>query len=157
MYHETESRRSGFLGGIPVQLANGEFWAFPGPRELSSEGATRDSKLSGLLEAISQSEDFAEQSRMELALAIYLITLNYDLTPKGYLEVLGDGADVRVREQLRACFHDIARRHAEAVVSRSPAAKAEPPKMGRRFRFPLFHPAHQPAAASSPRQGRVAS
>lgn len=140
MREETELRTGGFLGGIPVELADGQLWAFPGPRELSPEGQCRDPHLLRLLAEFGTEEDEAERCRMELALAIHLLSWNYTLTPAEY-EALFATSDPGLNARLKASFRDLATRHIEAVRSVERAADRTPrPARGRRFRFPVFRP-----------------
>lgn len=145
MFTEMERRRDEFLGGIPLMLADEQYWAFPGPRELSPEGQARDPGLVALLGVIATSESEADRHRAELALAIRLLGRNYRLTPTEYQELLGAKGSERIRGRMLAGFHDLACRHAEALQPRADAPETSGPKPSRRFRFPFFR-AHEKAA-----------
>jgi hypothetical protein len=143
MRDETALRRAEYLGGIAITLADGRSWAFPGPREVSPEGACEDACLVRLLGAISQCESAAERSMGELSLAIYLLGLNYDLSPADYRHLLGVSEDRS--GPLQAEFHELALRHFEAIAPRPVDKPTGKPEGGtRRFRLPMFRP-HDPS------------
>src|SRR4051794_14479361 len=82
MMDESALRRTGFVEGPRVRLADGGLWALP----------LRDPKLDdpdydALLAMVAESEDRAEMLRSELALTIFLLMRNYDLLPDA-LDVL---------------------------------------------------------------------
>ncbi len=141
---------------MPVRLADGQEWAFPGPRELSPEGTTSDRELSCLLAAIASAEDAADCRRMELALAIHLISLNYALCSDDYFALLDGNGDQAVQEQLQWAFRDLARRHAAALAPFR-AECAPEPATGRRFRLPRFRPIRRLAARMTATLHRAAS
>src|SRR5690242_7891870 len=85
---ESVHRRPDFLGGLPVRLADGQDWAFAGPRELSRADESLRGEVHGLLGAIAWAEDEADRLRGELALAIALLAANYDLAPADYARLL---------------------------------------------------------------------
>lgn len=61
-------------------LADGQCWTFPAPWDrASSTNRDPDEAYSGLLRAIWEAEDSHERRLAELALAIFLIELNYHL------------------------------------------------------------------------------
>ena len=75
-------RRPSFRAGFEIKLADGHEWTFPAPqdRSISSDSGAGDEYL-GLLRAVWEAEDIHERRLGELALAIYLIELNYQLSP----------------------------------------------------------------------------
>src|SRR5438105_2253454 len=79
--HEVDYRRSGYLGGLPVRLADGGEWAFAGPEEVEAAEPGFRAELFGLLTAIAEEEDEAEWLRGELALGIHLLAVNYEFSP----------------------------------------------------------------------------
>ena len=153
MLTEMDRRREEFLGGIPLMLADEQYWAFPGPRETSPEGQAQDPGLVALLGVIATSESEADRRRAELALAIRLLGRNYQLTPAEYQELLGSSGSEATRKRLMASFQDLARRHGEALQPR-PATSESGPTPSRRFRFPFFRSQTKatPHARSAPRR-----
>jgi hypothetical protein len=78
---ELSCRRSRFQPGNPVCLANDQEWTFPAPRadsEFAVESA--EAEYLGLIHAVQEAEDQSERRLAELALAIFLIGLNYQLS-----------------------------------------------------------------------------
>jgi hypothetical protein len=147
---EVELRRPEFLGGIPVHLADGGEWAFPGPRELVHDGAVSDPRLARLLVAVFGAEDEAERGGIELALAIHLLALNYRLGPEDYDLLLDGHGTAGAGADLRHAFHDLSVRFADALLPR-PAVPEAVPAQGRRFRFPRFLPARLAARLTAER------
>ena len=81
MVDELSSRRSRFQPGTPICLANGQEWTFPAPTadsEFAVEAA--ETEYLGLIHAIMEAEDQSDRRRAELALVIFLIGLNYQLS-----------------------------------------------------------------------------
>jgi len=78
---ELSYRRSRFQPGTPICLANDQEWTFPAPTadsEFAVEAA--ETEYLGLIHAIMEAEDQSDRRRAELALAIFLIGLNYQLS-----------------------------------------------------------------------------
>jgi hypothetical protein len=78
---ELSTRRSQFQPGTPICLANHQEWIFPAPTadsEFAVESA--GAEYLGLLQAVQEAEDQSERRLAELALAIFLIGLNYQLS-----------------------------------------------------------------------------
>jgi len=78
---ELSSRRSRFQPGNSICLANDQEWTFPAPTagsEFAVESA--EAEYLGLLQAVQEAEDQSERRLAELALAIFLIGLNYELS-----------------------------------------------------------------------------
>jgi hypothetical protein len=132
---EMDFRRPDFRGGIPVLLADGQEWSFAGPRELAEADANRRDDLTELLSEIAQAEDESDRLRGELALAIFLFSINYDLPPADYTRLLAHVPGKASGSAMQAGFRDLARRHAQVNCRRDaiPAVKH-----GRRFRLPAF-------------------
>ncbi|MEO6809479.1 MAG: hypothetical protein ABI353_10260 [Isosphaeraceae bacterium] len=132
MGSEVELRSPSFLGGLPIVLGDGQEWAFPGPRELFDVNGQFNSELLSLLEAIREVQDESERLRGELALAIQLLSLNYELRPDDFTRLLG-GPDVG---GMQRGFHDLATRLFMALADREQPQPV--PETGRRFRLPSF-------------------
>src|SRR5208337_244032 len=67
--------------GNPICLANDQEWTFPAPRadsEFAVESA--EAEYLGLIQTVQEAEDQSERQLAELALAIFLIRLNYELS-----------------------------------------------------------------------------
>ena len=78
---EVSSRRSRFRPGKPICLTNDQEWTFPAPTadsEFAVESAAAE--YLGLINAVQEAEDQSERRLAELALAIFLIDLNYQLS-----------------------------------------------------------------------------
>jgi hypothetical protein len=80
MVDELNTRRSRRLPGTPICLANDQEWIFPAPTADSVLPAElAGNEYLGLIQAVREAEDRSEQRLAELALAIFLIGLNYQL------------------------------------------------------------------------------
>ena len=77
-------RRSEFVEGTRIALADGQRWSFP-PRPTGQD----DPEYDGLLRTIFEAEDDPERLRGELALSILLLSRNYVLGPTDYQKLLG--------------------------------------------------------------------
>lgn len=131
---EMERRGPVFLGGLPIELGDGQEWAFPGPRELFDDNGQFTPELLSLLEGIGEARDDSERLLGELALAIHLLSLNYELEPVDYTRLLGGPGLGRMQQG----FHDLATRLFLALADREHPQPV--PETGRRFRFPSFRP-----------------
>jgi hypothetical protein len=75
-------RRPGFRAGREITLADGQAWTFPAPQsEAVSTECGADAEYVGLVRIVWEAENIHERYLAELVLAIYLIELNYHLTP----------------------------------------------------------------------------
>jgi hypothetical protein len=75
-------RRPGFRAGREITLADGQAWTFPAPQsEAVSTECEVDTEYVGLVRIVWEAENPHERYLAELVLAIYLIELNYHLTP----------------------------------------------------------------------------
>jgi hypothetical protein len=133
MCNERALRRPDFLPGLPIRLADGQCWTFPVPRASSgSPERVAPGELLGLfgdgyaptLAAVLEAEDESERLRAELALAIFLLGRNYDLSPAVFREILsfrpGDAALV----EMQRAFHEVAVEHS----CQFPEARARVPE-----------------------------
>jgi hypothetical protein len=137
---ETQFRRSDFLGGLAVRLADGRGWFFAGPGEISASGEPLRAEVEALLTEIAEAEDEADRLRGELALAIRLLSLNYDLTPDDYSRLLACPAGQPGLSELQIAFRDLALRHAQGLRPREEVPTAT---HGRLFRLLTFRPPHR--------------
>ena len=69
-------RRPGFVPGVEVRLADGDLWALP-----ARDASRADPEYDALLAAVDGSETRDDALRAGLALTIFLIGRNYDLSP----------------------------------------------------------------------------
>ncbi len=81
MAEEWMSRRPGFCSGPPLRLAGNQLWYVPDPSELHRSRSHDPESLHSHLEALQEAEDQPQRMRACLALSIFLIHANYDLTP----------------------------------------------------------------------------
>ena len=131
---EAGFRRLDFLGGRFIRLADGREWAFPGPSEIAAAGQTLGAEVMALLVGIAEAEDEADRLRGELALAIRLLAINYDLSPADYSRLLSSPPGSPGIAEMQMSFRDLAHRHAQALESR----EAPTVSQGRRFHWPTF-------------------
>jgi hypothetical protein len=128
------SRRGDFQPGRAIELADGQEWTFPSP-----DGGSRiafdcaDEEYHGLIRAVAEAENHHERLLAELALAIFLLRLNYDLGSED-LEFLltfpPDSAQLRNSQQQ---FRALAADHFEHVIgAASPSSSNEAPADRRR-------------------------
>lgn len=117
---ERARRRSDFLGGVPVRMADGQEWILPKPRVrfapsddgfavvLAGAGDAFNAVSSAYYAALDRPMDDERNIhiiRAELDLAMALIQRNYDVTPQemaGVLQFSYDETDeeaYRIREQ----------------------------------------------------------
>jgi hypothetical protein len=75
MFDERSRRREGFAAGVPVRLSDGGTWMLPvrDPERVEPD-------YDALLNVVFEAEDRSEGLRSELALTIYLLDRNYDLS-----------------------------------------------------------------------------
>ena len=122
---ELASRRSTFRGGSGILLADDRVWNLPAPaavvRTAEAENAARYSEL---LRAVREADGESDRGLAELALAIFLLGLNYDLSA-------ADLQDLLAFEPESAALHDWRRNLSEIVAShlefsRRPSARSDP-------------------------------
>ena len=126
MYDEMICRRPDYRAGTEIMLADGQTWVFPAPWQptLSSDHHL-DDEYKGLLRVVCEAEDLPESRLAELALAIYLIELNYHLGSQELrsLFTFRSGSHELTRSQ--TAFGALAREH---LLSLYPGARlSEPP------------------------------
>jgi hypothetical protein len=117
MPEELRRRRAGFCQGPVIRLADGQTWVFPAP----AEDAARSEEIFGpgytaLVRSVFEAEDRPEQLRCELALAIRLLSHNYELAPAEYRALLGFQPDSPELAQAQAEFHALALDHAGRLL-----------------------------------------
>ena len=100
MVDEKSRRLTDFQTGVDVLLSDGQHWTLPEP-----ERSPNDPDLIAICEAITEAEDRDDRLRLELALLIFLIKKNYELSADeiGYLLEFppGDAPLVQLQGDLR--------------------------------------------------------
>lgn len=140
MVDEPSTRRSRFQPGTPIRLANDQEWTFPAPTahsEFAVESA--EAEYLGLIHALLEAEDRSERRLAELALAIFLIGLNYQLSSSDLASLFTfqprsqELADSQHAFEALASDHilSLARREKLLLAVPSPGPKGGP--RGRRF------------------------
>jgi hypothetical protein len=133
MLDETALRRPDFHPGSPILLADGQRWTFPARTALTRGRSLNRDEPDGLVAdyaatvaAVREASLGTRRLRTELALAIFLLCLNYDLTRDDLFALLcyapGDPALAEVQE----AFRRLALEHARP--SRSSAVAAPEPR-----------------------------
>jgi len=105
---EQARRRPGFDPGIAIELADGRTWWFPGP-----DPRPADPDYGALIRSVVEAEDMSESCLAELALAIMLLTQNYDLMASELQSLLTFAP--RDRARMHAAFSDLAATHVQAM------------------------------------------
>ncbi len=126
---ENVARRRDFQAGRAIQLADGQEWTFPSPRDGSGLVlGCADDEYYGLIRALVEAENEHERLLAELAMAIFLLLLNYDLAPEDleFLLTFSPGSSQLrdLQQQFRALAADHLD-HAYGIVSPRPGDKAQ--------------------------------
>jgi hypothetical protein len=100
---EQAVRSSRFVEGHWIRLADGHAWSFP--KRLSDPP---DTEYDALLDSIASAEDWNEVLSGELALAIYLLARNYELSSDDYRRLLVFNADRESLVRMQTEFHAFA-------------------------------------------------
>ena len=91
-------------------MADGQFWTVPGPLDLGTHPFNVE-EYEALLEAICAAEDDSERFRATLALTIYLLNRNYELTPADYVRLLDFRPGSAAASAGREAMDDLAAKH----------------------------------------------
>ncbi len=106
---EASARRPGFVAGPTVRLSDGSEWSLP-----LREPSGVDLEYDGLLRMVAESSHPDETLRAELALTIFLLTRNYDLTAQSLGRLLrfapGDPALIVLQRDVHAIARESLRR-----------------------------------------------
>ena len=116
---ELSSRRSRFQPGSPICLANDQEWTFPAPTagaEFAVESAATE--YLGLIQAVLEAEDQCERRLAELALAIFLIGLNYELSSTDLAYLFTFQPRSRALADSQHAFESLARDHILSLARR---------------------------------------
>jgi hypothetical protein len=114
---ELSTRRSRFQPGTSIRLANDQEWTFPAPTAVSKfavepEGA----EYLGLIQAVQEAEDQSERRLAELALAIFLIALNYQLSSTDLVKLFTFQPRSQELADSQRAFELLAREHILSTV-----------------------------------------
>ena len=161
---ELTSRRCRFRSGTSIRLADDQEWVFPAPTadpEFAVESAGVE--YLGLIRAVQEAEDQNEARLAELALAIYLIELNYEL---GSAELASLFTFPPRSKQLAAsqhAFESLAREHVlaaavhERLYQRTPSSGSAGRQIGQRIASWLRDHGILPKSLPGSRKGEVLS
>jgi hypothetical protein len=119
MVEEKLRRRAGFQLGKWVPMGDRQHWMFPPP---PAPGIDRD--YDALIRVHRESEDADDERRIELAVAILLLSRNYSPTPGEYEAIFDFGTDSSARSTAEAAISEIVRHDLEnRRVNRPPAKR----------------------------------
>jgi hypothetical protein len=93
MIAEYTRRRAGFQNGEWITMADGQEWLFTNP---PAPGV--DAEYDGLVEGLLEAEDAAEARKFELAIAIFLLSRNYQPSPRDFEEIFCFGNNLAARD-----------------------------------------------------------
>jgi hypothetical protein len=99
MVDESVHRRATFREGKWLRMADGQDWSFPRP---PAPGA--DLEFDATLRTLHEAESWDEALRAEFALAILLLSRNYDLMPREYEQIFGFGTRKADRSLFQSAF-----------------------------------------------------
>jgi hypothetical protein len=99
MVQESARRRSGFQSGTWVRMGDGQNWMFPAPPEPGI-----DWEYDALVQSLLEPEDEHDEARIEFALAIRLLSRNYDPEPEEFQSIFSFGADQRAKSAAQAAI-----------------------------------------------------
>ena len=101
MVDEEAARRSAFVEGARIVLADGQTWS------LSGRWSGRDDpEFDALLRAVFEADDVADQLRSELAMTIVLLSRNYQLGPADYQALLSFPPGASALSTLQRAVHE---------------------------------------------------
>jgi len=111
---ELRSRRRVFRPGRQIRLADGQFWTFPrAESDLRTEDGGRTG-YRGLLGVLLEAETESDRRMAELALAIHLLEINYQLHPEDLAYLLTFPEDSKELADSQREFAELAREHIQA-------------------------------------------
>ena len=132
MQEERSLRRDDFGWGVPVRLADHQTWNFPTPGELVERNLPQGlaHEYFALTRGVVEADSLVDLTRAELALAIFLLNRNYEMTPAACFQVLGFAPDDPESRSAQQAVHVLAMDHVKACpalqVARPPAQSASP-------------------------------
>jgi hypothetical protein len=110
MVEEKVRRRAGFQSGRWVRMGDRQQWMFPPP---PTPGI--DPEYDALTRIHQESEDADDERRIELAMAILLLSGNYDLTPDEYVAIFSFGTDPSAISTAQAAISEVVRRDVQRL------------------------------------------
>jgi hypothetical protein len=153
LVQERQSRRTSFRDGVKIRLADDQLWTLPAPPKTSElEAASFGSDYTGIIQAIMDVNDSAEQRLAELALVIFLLEHNYCLSPLDYQCLLGFTSESPESTAAQLAFHRIAQEHIRSFLDASGVSwdsREVAPTMGRLSRLVAWLRIHLPFGWSS--------
>lgn len=108
MVDENVRRRAGFQAGRWVRMGDRQHWMFPPPPAPGIDG-----EYDALIRVHHEAEDADDERRIELAMAILLLSRNYAPTPAEYQAIFDFGADDSARSTAQAAISEIVREDLE--------------------------------------------
>jgi hypothetical protein len=105
MVVEKVRRRAGFQSGRWVRMGDRQQWMFPPP---PAPGI--DPEYDALSRIHQESEDADDERRIELAMAILLLSRNYDLMPDEYVAIFSFGTDPSAKSTAQAAISEVVHR-----------------------------------------------
>jgi len=127
MVEEKVRRRADFQLGRWVRMGDRQQWMFPPP-----PAPGLDPEYDALIRIHRESEDADDERRIELAIAILLLSRNYDPKPEEYAAIFSFGADKSARSTAWSAISEVVRHDLEN--QRGNRLPAQP-----QFTTPLFH------------------
>ncbi len=128
MVDELSSRRSSIQAGNLISLANDQEWTFPAPTadsEFAVEAA--GTEYLGLIRAIMEAEDQSDRRLAELAMAIFLVGLNYQLNSTKLANMFTFQPRSQKLADSQQAFESLARDHILSLVKRGQLPLQAPP------------------------------
>jgi hypothetical protein len=128
MLDEMSRRRADHRPGTAIRLADGQCWTFPAPPDPGPEADATggfESSYDALVRSVLEAEDCDEGRRCELALAICLLSHNYELDSFDLQGLLSFPANSPELSRIQEAFHALALEHIQALQARQPAAVPE--------------------------------
>jgi hypothetical protein len=118
--NEHQSRRPSYRKGVNIRLADDQMWTFPAPPKASEASSSPfGSEYIGLVHAIMESEDASERGLADLAFAIFLLGVNYSLTPSEFEHLLNFTPESSEASIAQSALHDIANEHVSSFLKSS--------------------------------------
>ena len=131
MRDERDRRRPSFQPGLGLRLADGQVWSFPVPADFV-DGPAGPSRAwdgpdyRGILGALAEAEDEGERFRAELALAIHLLSWNYEVDREEIGALLDDQDGGRIGVDVARSLGELARAHVGSSGGRRPVDDRRP-------------------------------
>lgn len=116
MLDERTLRRDDFAQGATIRLADRQTWSFPTPEDMSdmTNDPRRAQEYRALTGLILESGSRLELLQGELALTIFLLGCNYELSPATCYQVLCFQPEDPLLAEAREALHALAMQHVRA-------------------------------------------